>query len=117
MAGTFRRRPLSGSTHGRGIKLTGTATGSSVTIHTATADATMVDVVTLYASNFDTVTRTVSLEWGGTTSPDDILTFQVPPKSTVCLIPDLVLRNTLIVKGWADVANMVSIFGFINTET
>lgn len=117
MAGTFRRRPLSGSTHGRGIKLTGTATGSSVAIHTAIADATLVDVLTLYATNFDVVQRTVSIEWGGTGSPDDILTFQVPPKNTICLIPDLLLRNSLPIKGWADAANMVMVFGFVNTES
>lgn len=113
----YTREPLSGSTHGRGIKLTGTATGSSVAIHTGQASTTLTDVVTLYASNFDTTQRRVSIEWGGTTSPDDIMTFDVPPKSTVCLVPDLIIRNSLPIKAWADVANLVSIFGFVNVES
>lgn len=112
----YTREPLSASTHGRGILLTGTGTGSSVTLHTAQASTTLVDVVTLYASNFGTTNLTVSIEWGGTTSPNDILTFDVPAKSTVCLVSDLPIRNSLLVKGWASTANLVSIFGFVNVE-
>jgi len=113
----YTREPISGSTHGRGIKLTGTATGSSVAIHTGQASAVLSDVVTLYAMNSDTVVRRVSLEWGGTTSPDDIIVMDLPPKSgLVPLVVDLLIRNSLPCKAWADAANVVMIFGFVNTE-
>ncbi len=116
MAGTFLRRPLSASTNGRGIKV---AASSSVgtTIHTAQSGTTLVDVITLFAYNSDTVTRRLTLEWGGTTSPDDNLVFDIPPKSTVPIVMDLVLRNSLLVTAFADAANVVAINGFINTES
>lgn len=118
MAGTYLRRPLSGSTHGRGIKLTGTGTGSSVAIHTGQASATLVDVATLYAMNFDSVVRRVTVEWGATSSPDDLIQLDVPPKSgLVPIVLDLPIRNSLPVKAWADAANLVVIFGFVNTES
>lgn len=112
----YTREPLSGSTHGRGILLSGTATGSSVTIHTGQASTTLSDIVSLYANNFDTGSRLVTIEWGGTTSPNDLITLWVPPKSIVLIVPDLLIRNSLVVKGWADTANLVTILGFVNTE-
>lgn len=116
MAGSYLRRPLSGSTDGRGVKVVATGTPGT-TIHTAQASATLVDVVTLYAYNSDTVTRRLTLEWGGTTAPDDNMVFDIPPKSTVPVVVDLVLRNSLIAKAFADAANVVSLFGFVNTES
>lgn len=113
----YTREPLSGSTHGRGILLTGTNSAGAVTLHTAQASTTLVDVVTLYASNFGTTNIYVSIEWGGTTSPNDILTFDVAPKATTCLVSDLPIRNSLVVEGFASVANLVSIFGFVNVES
>jgi hypothetical protein len=111
----YTREPLSGSTHGRGIKVVATGTPGT-TIHTGQASTTLTDVVTLYCCNTDTVTRRVTLEWGGTTSVDDNLIFDIPPKSTVPIVPDLIIRNSLIIKAFCDTANIVSIFGFINTE-
>jgi hypothetical protein len=116
MAGTYLRRPLSASTHGRGIKVVATgATGT--TIHTAQSGTTLVDVITLFAYNSDTVTRRLTLEWGGVTSPDDEMAFDIPPKSTVPVVMDLVLRNSLLVTAFADAANVVAINGFVNTES
>ena len=116
MAGTYLRRPLSASTDGRGIKVVQTATAGT-TIHTAQASATLVDVVTLIAYNSDTVTRRLTLEWGGATAPDDNLVFDIPAKSTVPLVVDLLLRNSLVLKAFADAANVVAIFGFITVES
>ena len=45
----YSREPLSGSTHGRGIKVVATATAGT-TIHTGQASTTLTDVVTLVAS-------------------------------------------------------------------
>jgi len=111
----YTREPLSGSTHGRGIKVVQTASAGT-TIHTGQASTTLTDVVTLYAYNSDTVIRTLTLEWGGTTAPDDNMKFDIPPGATVCIVPDLMIRNSLIVKAFCPTANVISIFGFINTE-
>jgi len=112
---SYTREPLSGSTHGRGIKVAAASTPGT-TIHTGQASTTLTDVVTLMAMNSDTVVRRLTLEWGGTTAPDDNLVFDIPPKTTVLLVGDLIIRNSLIVKAFADAANVVTIIGFINTE-
>lgn len=113
----YLRRPLSGAADGRGVEVVATATAGT-TIHTAQADATLVDVLTLYATNTD-ATRMVSvtLEWGGVSVPDDNLIFDVPPRSTVPLVPDLILRNSLVLKAFATVASVIAIHGFVNRES
>src|SRR6187402_2340583 len=112
----YTREPLSGSTHGRGIKVAATATPGT-TIHTGQASTTLTDVVTLYATNTDTVTRRLTLEWGGTTSVDDNLIYDLPPKTVVPIVPDLIIRNSLVVKAFCDTANVVTIHGFVNVES
>jgi hypothetical protein len=111
----YTREPLSGSTHGRGIKVVATGTAGT-TIHTGQASTTLTDVVTLYACNTDTVTRRITFEWGGATVPDDNLIFDIPPKATVLVVPDLIIRNSLVIRCFCDTANIVSIFGFVNVE-
>lgn len=116
MAGTYLRRPISGAADGKGVKVV--ATGSAgTTIHTAQASATLVDVVTLYATNTNTTVETVTLQWGGTTSVDDDIIVQVPAKATVPIAVDLILRNSLVAKAYSTTANVVSIHGFVNTES
>jgi hypothetical protein len=111
----YTREPLSGSTHGRGVKVAATGTPGT-TIHTGQASTTLTDVVTLYAYNSDTVARQLTLEWGGTTAPDDNLGFTLPPKATVLLVADLIIRNSLVVKAFCETANVVALFGFVNVE-
>jgi hypothetical protein len=113
---SYTRRPLSGSTDGRGIKVVAVATAGT-TIHTGQADTTLVDVVTLYAFNSDSIGHVLTLEWGGTTAPDDNIVVDIPPR--VGLVPvavDLLVRNSLVVRAFADLTNVVVIFGFINRE-
>lgn len=113
---SYTREPLSGSTHGRGIKID-TASTPGRTIHTGQASTTLTDVVTLYAYNSNaTAVRRLTLEWGGTGAPDDNMVFDIEPKKTVCIVPDLIIRNSLVIGGFADVANEVVVFGFINRE-
>ena len=114
MATTVSRIPLSGSTHGRGVKVVATATAGT-TIHTATSSATDCDVITLYAFNSDSSAVNLTLEWGGVTAPDDNIKLSIPANSGLTLVcPDLVLRNSLIVKAFAGTANVITIHGFAN---
>ena len=117
MATTVSRIPLSGSTHGRGIKVVATATAGTL-IHTATTNATDCDVITLYAFNSDSSAVNLTVEWGGVTSPDDIIKLSIPASSGLTLVcPDLVLRNTLVVRAFAGTASVVTIHGFANRVT
>lgn len=111
---TYSKAPLSASTHGRGIKVTTVAPidGSDTTIHQAVNSATDYDLITILAINNDTVTRTLSLGWGGTTAVDDIIAVDLPALAGLILVTaDLFLRNNLTVVASASAANVISIFG------
>lgn len=114
MATTVSRIPLSGSTHGRGVKVAATSSAGT-TIHTATSSTTDCDVVTMYAYNSSGSAVNLTLQWGGTTSVDDDIKLSIPATSGLTLVvPDLVLRNSLIVKAYASTADVVTIHGFAN---
>ncbi len=114
---TYSKLKLSGSTDGKGVKVAATAIGSGTTIHTAQSGSSL-DLITLFAINSDTATRTLVLGWGGTTDPDDLITQGIPTKSGLSLlVADLPLTNSLVVKASADVANKVIIFGYVNRIT
>lgn len=114
---TFTKRALSGSTNGRGIKVVQTATAGT-TVHTAVAGTDDFDEVWLWAVNSDTVAAKLTLEWGGTTSPDDLIEVSLEGESGLVLVaPGLLLQNGLIVRAFADAANVVLIHGFVNRIT
>jgi hypothetical protein len=117
MATTVSRIPLSGSTHGRGVKVAATASAGT-TIHTATSSTTDCDVITMYAYNSSGSAVNLTIQWGGTTSVDDDIKLSIPATSGLTLVlPDLVLRNSLIVKAYAGTADVVTIHGFANRVT
>lgn len=114
---TMSKLTLSGSTNGRGIKVTTVLPidGSDTTIHTAVTGTTDTDLITLFGYNDDTVERVLELGWGGTTSPDDIISLTLPPQSGLVLVTaDLPLRNSLVVVASASVANVIGVFGYVN---
>jgi hypothetical protein len=112
----YTREPLSGSTHGRGIKVAATATAGTL-IHTGQASTTLVDVVTIYAYNSNTVAKMLTLEWGGVTAPDDNIVIDIPPKEgLVPVVIDLVIRNGLVVRAFCETANVIVLYGFVNVE-
>lgn len=113
---TIKKRPLSGSTHGRPIKVVATGTPGT-DIHTALATTTegLGDEVWLYATNEDSVARDLTLEFGGVSNPDDRITITLQPKQGHVLVcAGLILRNALVVKAFASAANVVCIAGFVN---
>jgi hypothetical protein len=116
---TAVKRILSGSTNGRGIKVAAVATAGT-TIHTAVAETTpgTYDEVWIYAYNSDTVDRTLTIEFGGTTAPDDNITVTVPFKSgLVLVVPGLILQNGCVVRAFASVTNVVVVYGYVNAIT
>lgn len=112
---TFSKEVLSGSTHGRGIKVAATSIGTGTTIHTAQSSTTTEDLITLYAYNDDTVARALTLGWGGTTDPDDLIILEIPTQAGLTLVvADLPLRNSLVVKAAADAADVIVLYGSVN---
>lgn len=112
---TYTKVKLSGSTNGRGIKVVATATTGTTIHQTGTAN---IDEVWLYAYNSDTVARVLTIEWGGTTAPDDNQKITIPSLSGLTLVvPGLTLYpsgSALTVSAFASVTNVIVITGFVN---
>lgn len=117
---TFSKTKLSASTDGRAVKVVATATAGT-TIHTGSSSAGVIHEVWLYAMNSDTSPHKLTIEWGGTTSPDDTIEVTVPLEGGLMLVvPGLVIvgnATPLIVKAFADAANLVTLHGFVNVIT
>ena len=94
---TYSIVPLSGSTDFRGIKITTTASAGD-TVHSAQSSTTLPDHVTLQIENTDTSDRPYTVQWGGTTSPDDKITGFVPAGMCVTVCDKKPIRNALVVK-------------------
>lgn len=115
MAVTYTKVLLSGSTSGRSIKVVATATPGT-TIHTA--HATAYDEVHLDAFNSDTSPRKLTIEFGGTTSPDDTVEVTIPAEGgAVVVIPGWPLTGGLVIKAFCATANVVMINGYVNRIT
>jgi len=114
---TYNKLTLSGSTDGRAIKVAATGTPGT-TIHTASTTATHIDEIWLYATNTDTAARKLTVEWGGTSSPDDLIEITIPAESGLTLLaPGLPIKGNataLVVRAFAASANVVTIHGYVN---
>ena len=117
---TFSKIALSGSTDGRMIKVAATVTAGT-TLHTGSATATTFDEIWLYAVNSDTTARKLTIEWGGVSSPDDLIEFTVPAEDGLyVVIPGLVIKGNatpLVVRAFAATANVINIAGYVNRIT
>jgi hypothetical protein len=94
-----------------------TATAGTL-IHTASSTAT--DEVYVWATNTDTSVRTITIEWGGVSSPDDLICMAVSlPASSppICLVPGLRVAGGVVIRAFADSANKVLITGNVNRIT
>jgi len=108
---------LSGSTDGKGIKVAATSTPGT-TIHTSVAGTTNFDEVWIWAFNAHTAAVELTIEWGGTTDPDNILVKTIPKDDGLFLvIPGLLLQNGGVIKAFAGSGNVIVIYGYVNELT
>ncbi len=117
---TFSKQILSGSTDGKAIKVAATSS-SGTTIHTGSTTATTLDEVWLYAVNSSASDVKLTVQWGGTTSPDDDIEFTVKAENGLYLIiPGLILKGNatpLVVRAFAGTANVITLSGYVNRIT
>ena len=118
---TFSKQLLSGSTGGRLIKVAATAT-TGTTIHATGTSSSIIDEIWLYAVNSDPTARKLTIEYGGTSSPDDLIELTVAAESgLVLVVPGLILAGTgsaaRKVTAFCATANVVSIGGYVNRIT
>lgn len=105
---------LSGSTNGKAIKVVATAS-TGTTIHTAVSGTSALDEVWLYANNTSTSDVILTIEYGGTTSPDNVIVILVKAyQGPTIVIPGFLLQNGLVITAYASVANVITINGYVN---
>lgn len=116
---TAVKRKLSGSTDGKAIKVTGTDTANTVTVHTAVAGTTAgtFDEVWVYAYNGHSAAVVVTVEWGAADAWN-VIKVSVPNQSGLLpIVPGFILQNGTVVKVFAATADVIGIHGFVNSIT
>lgn len=112
--------PSGGTANGRGIKVVATATAGTL-IHATSATVGTIDEISIYAENTDTVTRRLTIEWGGVTAPNDTIVQDIPPgQGLFMVVPQLRLGGagaSLTVGAFASSANVIVVTANINRYT
>lgn len=115
---TFTKILLSGSTQGKPIKVSATSS-TGTTIHATGTSASTIDEIWLYAYNSSTGPVALTIEYGGTTAPDQNIKIDIPPTSGLTLVvPGLILTGTGAaannVTAFAGTTNVITISGYVN---
>lgn len=123
MATTFTKlalQPAGTTGDGLGILVVATATAGTA-IHTASATATTIDELWLYAYNNHTSSVVLTVEFGGVTSPKDVIKSTLASQAGLVLISaGLVIQGNAtakVVRAFAATASQVSLFGYVNRIT
>jgi len=111
----YTKQKLSGSINGLPILVAAVATPGT-TIHTAVAGTTSYDEVWLWAINTSANSNVkLTIEYGGTTDPNNHLEYYLPAESGLKLVvPGLLIQNALVIGAFASITNVITISGFIN---
>jgi hypothetical protein len=113
----FTKTTLSGSTDGRGILVTATASAGTL-IHTGSSTATTLDEIYLYVQNTSASIVKLTVQWGGTTSPNDEIEVSVAAEAGLMLVvPALIIKGNatpLVVRAFAATGSVLVIHGYVN---
>lgn len=115
---TYSKRSLSGSTNGRHIKVAATASPGT-TIHATGTSSSIFDEVWIYAVNTSVNDVLLTVEFGGTTNPDDRIQVTVAAQNGLYLVvPGIPLTGTgsaaNTIRAYAATANVINITGYVN---
>jgi hypothetical protein len=112
---TFSKLHLSGSTNGQPILVAATS-GTGTTIHTAVTGTSSLDEIWLYAHNTSSSSVKLTLQWGGTTAPNNDIEITIGAEGTgaVLIAPGWLLNNGLLVRAFAGTTNVINIIGYVN---
>ena len=116
MATTFTKIKLSGSTDGLGILVDDDATAGK-TIHEGPADTDQMDEVWIYAANYDTTDRKLTIEYG-TASAGGIIEQTITAEAGLTLvIPGLIIvgnGSPKVIAAFAATTSAIQLFGYAN---
>lgn len=116
----FSKIPLSGSTDFVPIKVTQTLIATGDTVHTAGAASPAFDELYVYVTNTDSSDRMLTLAYGGTTDPDNMMSKTVKIYALTgptLIIAGMAVTNAKVLKAACDVANKLVLTGFVNRAT
>lgn len=110
--------PLSASSGGTGVRLVATSSAGTI-VHATGTSSTTIDEVWMWATNTDTVDRKLTIEFGGTTSPDHHIEITIPAESgLVQVMPGIPLTGTGVatreIKAFAAAGNVIMLYGFVH---
>lgn len=116
---TAVKRKLSGGVDGKPIKVACTATlGTPIHVAVAGTTAGTFDEIWLWAYNSKSSAVVLTIEFGGADVPDHNIVLTLASKvGLVPILPGLILQNSLIVRAFADTADVVTLSGFVNSIT
>ena len=111
---TISHQLLSGSTNGRPIKIAATATAGTL-VHAAVSGTRSIDKVFLYLNNTSGASVVATVEFGGATSPDDLIKVDLAAEAgPVLVVPGLPLNNSLEVRVFAASPNVINATGIVH---
>lgn len=115
---TFSKLHLSGSTDGQPILVAATASAGTA-VHTTGVSSSVIDEVWLYAHNTSSSAVVLTVEYGGTTNPDNRIILNIPAQAGLTLIiPGLTLSGDgssgRIVQAFAATTNVITVSGYVN---
>ena len=111
----YTKHLLSGSVGGQPILITQTATPGTL-IHTAIAGSDSMDEVYLWFNNGSGSTVDLTVEWGGTTDPDDLLVkqYKLTGHTQEQISFGQPLNGALVVRAFAATGSVVTCTGYVN---
>lgn len=115
---TYSKVLLSGSTNGQPILVTATSS-TGTTIHATGTSSSTIDEIHLFAYNSDSGAILLTIQFGGTTSPNNDVKLSIPPQTGLTyVIPGLCLTGTgaaaTTVYAYAGTGSKVTISGYVN---
>lgn len=112
---SYTKVKLSQSVNGLSVLVAAVAITGTL-IHAS--DASALDETWLWATNTNTGTVKLTVEWGGETVPNDIIEQFIPPESGLILvIPGLLITGSKNIRAIAGVANVINLHGYVNRIT
>lgn len=103
---------LVGSASSGGTMIAVAATASPGTLlHTVPwAAGVQYQRIKVWAVNIDTVERTLTIQFGGVATKDQIVVKIGPQRGLVLVVPDLKLYNGLLLRAFASAANIFNVY-------
>jgi hypothetical protein len=122
MATTFSKIPLSGTGNGLGLLINSGSVGvAGPTIHTGSSSTSVIDEVWLYAVNYDTTDRKLTIQYGGVTAGTNEIEYTVKAENGLYLIvAGLLLSGNAtpkLITAYAATNTSIVVYGYVNRIT